>query len=68
MRYELMLPHQIRTAIHSNLQLVLHMTKTISASGPGCVKTSFKSELGPNLPDFKNLRFAKALISLKLNF
>jgi hypothetical protein len=36
--------------------------------GPACVKTSFKSELGPNLLDFIKFQFAKALISLKLKF
>jgi hypothetical protein len=39
-----------------------------SALGPACVKTSFKSELGPNLLDFIKFQFAKALISLKLKF
>ena len=35
---------------------------------PACVKTSFKSELGPNLLDFRKFQFAKALISLKPKF
>jgi hypothetical protein len=40
----------------------------MSACGPGCVKTLFKSKFAANLPDFKKLQFAKALISLKLKF
>jgi hypothetical protein len=40
----------------------------MSALGPGCVKTLFKSKFAANLPDFRKLQFAKALISLKLKF
>jgi hypothetical protein len=32
------------------------------------VKTLFKSKFAANLPDFRKLQFAKALISLKLKF
>ena len=40
----------------------------MSAFGRGCVKTLFESRFGANLPDFRKLQFAKALISLKLKF
>jgi hypothetical protein len=40
----------------------------MSAVGRGCVKTLFKSKFGANLPDFRKLQLAKALISLKLKF
>ncbi len=40
----------------------------MSGSGRGCVKTLFKSKFAENLPDFRKLQFAKALISLKLIF
>jgi hypothetical protein len=39
-----------------------------SAFDPGCVKTLLKSKFAANLPDFRKLQFAKALISLKLKF
>jgi hypothetical protein len=40
----------------------------MSGMGRGCVKTLFKSKFAANLPDFRKLQFAKALISLKLKF
>ncbi len=40
----------------------------MSAVGRGCVKTLFNSKFAANLPDFRKLQFAKALISLKLKF
>ena len=40
----------------------------ISAFDPGCVKTLYKSKFAANLPDFRKLQFAKALILLKLKF
>jgi hypothetical protein len=43
-------------------------TARMSAMGRGCVKTLFKSKFAANLPDFRKLQFAKALISLKLKF
>jgi len=36
--------------------------------GRGCVKTSIESQFVPRLRNFKNLQFAKALISLSLKF
>ena len=40
----------------------------MSQKGRGCVKTLFKSKFAENLPGFRKLQFAKALISLKLKF
>jgi hypothetical protein len=39
-----------------------------SVHGRGCVKTSIESQFVPRLRNFRNLQFAKALISLKLKF
>ena len=36
--------------------------------GPGRVKTLYKSKFAANLPDFRKLQFAKALILLNLKF
>ena len=44
------------------------LTLLISASDPACVKTLFEFRFGANLLDFRNLQFAKALISLNLKF
>ena len=40
----------------------------MSAMGRGCVKTSIESQFVPRLRDLGNLQFAKALISLRLEF
>jgi len=40
----------------------------MSAPGPGCVKTPFKSESPQDLRDSENLQFPKALISLMPKF
>jgi hypothetical protein len=40
----------------------------MTANGRGCVKTLFNSKFAANLPDFRKLQLAQALISLKLKF
>ena len=49
-------------------ELTLQLNSAVSAVDPGCVKTLYKSKFATNLPDFRKLQFAKALISLKLKF
>ena len=50
------------------LQIVVAIVSPIYAPGRGCVKTLFKWKFAANLPDFRKLQFAKALISLQLKF
>jgi hypothetical protein len=43
-------------------------TARMSALGRGCVKTSIESQFVPRLRNFRKSQFAKALISLRLEF
>jgi hypothetical protein len=48
--------------------LLISARRVESPLGRGCVKTSIESQFVPRLRNFRNLQFAKALISLKLKF
>jgi hypothetical protein len=61
-------PLSEKTCLYGATMLTWREDCLTSHFDPGCVKTLFKSKFAANLPDFKKLQFAKALISLKLKF